>query len=462
MYELNHTYATGSIQIRRAMDAHKEWIEERLGLRVSDAAIIETDLSFCEAAIPRLIGYSDSQAPVATAIARLAERLQSVDVSPSSFPIIRLTRERAVDFERSRFAAQSAESAAYSMNSYDGPLLLRVRDLPVPIVSLAVRFHDGPNSSVETEQNIVVMSREGVQPFISLLKTLMASDGKARLQVGQGEARIVTQCGWDQLILDPNIVSLLKDDFDSFFEREAWFRKMRLPFRRGYLLHGLPGNGKSSAIRAMMTSRGLTAYTIRFFDEEIDDGDLEYLFILAAKEAPAIVLLEDIDRIFPRTGHSKTKLSLQQLLNCLDGVASSEGVITIASANDPTALDPAILRRPGRFDRVIAFGNPTPELRLQYFLKMLPSLASVNLDEAVDESEGFSFAQLREAFIMAAQADFLSDREITREDLLTSIWSLRGTTLFSNMKTSAGYGAPSTEKRRRRELGPSRSTSSVS
>jgi chaperone BCS1 len=52
---------------------------------------------------------------------------------------------------------------------------------------------------------------------------------------------------------------MLKDDFESFFKREAWFRSNKLPFRRGYLLHGPPGNGKSTAVRAMMTSRGLTA-----------------------------------------------------------------------------------------------------------------------------------------------------------------------------------------------------------
>jgi chaperone BCS1 len=243
------------------------------------------------------------------------------------------------------------------------------------------------------------------------------------------------------------VVALLKDDFESFFEREAWFRKMRLPFRRGYLLHGPPGNGKSTAIRAMMTSRGLTAYTIRFFDEHVDDSCLDSLFARAAKEAPAIVLLEDIDRSFPRTGPSKTKISLQQLLNCLDGVASGEGIITIATANEPTALDPAILRRPGRFDRVVAFADPTPELRHQYFVRMHPAFACVNLDEAVEQSAGFSFAQLREAFIMAAQTDFSEDGVIDLDDLLNSIWSLRGSLSHGSMKPSAGFAVPRPVKR---------------
>ena len=97
MHELNHTYATPSVQIRRAIESHKDWIEERLGVGLSDAAIIETDLSFCDAALPRLIGYSDRHAPVWTVIARLTDRIQSVEVPPFYFPRIRLERERAVN-----------------------------------------------------------------------------------------------------------------------------------------------------------------------------------------------------------------------------------------------------------------------------------------------------------------------------------------------------------------------------
>src|ERR1700736_5179771 len=113
----------------------------------------------------------------------------------------------------------------------------------------------------------------------------------------------------------------------------------------------------------MLTSRGLTAYTIRFFQPRVDDNDLDQLFARAAANAPSMVLLEDIDRAFPRTGQSKTEISLQQLLDCLDGVGSEEGIIVVATANEPNCLDPAILRRPGRFDRVVGFPDPTAELR---------------------------------------------------------------------------------------------------
>jgi SpoVK/Ycf46/Vps4 family AAA+-type ATPase len=65
-------------------------------------------------------------------------------------------------------------------------------------------------------------------------------------------------------VLDPNVTTLLKNDLQSFFQREQWFKKMRLPFRRGYLLHGPPGNGKSTAVRAMLTSGKLAASPFDF------------------------------------------------------------------------------------------------------------------------------------------------------------------------------------------------------
>ena len=235
-------------------------------------------------------------------------------------------------------------------------------------------------------------------------------------------------------MLDSSITSLLKDDFGSFFEREPWFRKMRLPFRRGYLLHGPPGNGKSTAIRAMLTSAGLTAYTLRLFDSRTEDADIDRVFERAVSHAPAMILLEDLDRAFPRAGESRSKVSLQQLLNCLDGVATGEGIVTVATANEPTILDPAILRRPGRFDRVVHFPNPSSALRHEYFCRMHDKFVAANLDSVVSDSEGFSFAQLREAYIMAGQPAFEANREILVKDLSSGVRSLRETLQLSNRR----------------------------
>jgi ATP-dependent 26S proteasome regulatory subunit len=135
--------------------------------------------------------------------------------------------------------------------------------------------------------------------------------------------------------------------------------------------------------------------------------------------------MEDIDRLFPRSGETACGISLQALLNCLDGISTGDGVVTIATANSPTQLDPAILKRPGRFDRVIQFAPPDVALRLRYLAKLNPSLQPEHLAQVAEESEGHSYAQLREAFIMAGQFAFDPTDDITAEDLLEAVRALR-------------------------------------
>ena len=98
---------------------------------------------------------------------------------------------------------------------------------------------------------------------------------------------------------------------------------------------------------------------------------------------------------------ARCAISQQQLLNCLDGIATQDGIVVVATANEPTALDPAILRRPGRFDRVVLFSNPNAELRLHYLRMLNSQLKELELRAAIDLSEGFSFAQPREVYILA-------------------------------------------------------------
>jgi SpoVK/Ycf46/Vps4 family AAA+-type ATPase len=192
----------------------------------------------------------------------------------------------------------------------------------------------------------------------------------------------------------------------------------------------------------MMTSRGLTAHTLRLFDSNTDDSSLDALFNQALKERPAMIVLEDLDRAFPKTGETKSRVSLQQLLNCLDGVGTGEGIIVVATANEPTILDSAILRRPGRFDRVIHFADPDFELRQAYFRHMHPAFETISMKTVATESERLSFAQLREAYITAGQQAFDRKDEVTEEDLIWGIRSLRQSMLADpNRSNATGFRA---------------------
>jgi hypothetical protein len=439
MEMLTNEFAARPALIRHAIGPHTEWIEKTLSVPLSQAVIVECDRSLVDAAIPHLLGsvaYRDSQEDPLRALTSLVE---SVELPPSYAPLFQAgAASRTIDLEEVLGGVESRHS--YSLKWDDGPVAFHVRGIPSPLIAVPVAYHAGTSTACENVAQVLIFRREASAQVLSLLERLSKPNGEPRLHTHNGLPQRILQCDWDQLVLDPSIAHLLKNDFQSFFRREPWFRKMRLPFRRGYLLHGPPGNGKSTAIRAMLTSAGLDAYAIRLFDSRTDDEDLERLFERVVNHAPGVILFEDIDRAFPRTGESKCKVSLQQLLNCLDGVATGEGIVTVATENDPAALDPAILKRPGRFDRAVHFPNPSDALRREYFCRMHQQFVDTDLNAVVTDSDGFSFAQLREAYIMAGQLAFEGNREICLIDLTAGVRSLRETSqLSSTRNTRAGF-----------------------
>ena len=179
----------------------------------------------------------------------------------------------------------------------------------------------------------------------------------------------------------------------------------------------------------MATQPTIRAFSLDFSNEWLHNDALTELFEAASHAAPSLVIFEDLDRLYGREseGENKTKITLQHLLNCLDGLGSKDGTIVVATANNPENLDSAILRRPGRFDRVVPFLAPSPKLRREYLTKVTGGrLHTAALDSAVALSDGFSFAQLRESYILAGQIALQrNDEEILGEDLLGGIKRVR-------------------------------------
>jgi hypothetical protein len=98
-----------------------------------------------------------------------------------------------------------------------------------------------------------------------------------------------------------------------------------------------------------------SGFTLNPFRYCADDYMLTAMFREAAQSTPAVVVFEDLDRCYPvdKEQEPVSRISLQQLLNHLDGIGNQDGIIVVATANNPSILDAAILRRPGRFDRVV-------------------------------------------------------------------------------------------------------------
>jgi hypothetical protein len=416
--------------IRSAIETHRSWMEEQLGVLLDQCATIETDVDLTEVGVASVLGCVEFLDVAEVAAHRLRALVERAEIPPSMMPRVQLAKTFPQRSYRSLREAdearkESKRNGQMALSWQDCPIAMHVKGLASPIIVWSISYHAGPDSCAESRAQVVIVRREFVAEVSRLIADLERTDRVARLRTLHGESKSVLHCEWNQMILDPQVVSLLKEDFDFFFDSADFFRRMELPHRRGYLLHGPPGNGKTSAVRCMLSSRGLTAYTLRLFDSQIEDRNIEDLFEMAVKRAPSVVLLEDLDRAFPRNGESKSRISTQQLLNSLDGVTTGEGIIVIATANEPALLDPAILRRPGRFDRVVHFPNPSQELREQFYMRYGRSLTSEQIGRIAQDAQGFSFAQLRESVVLAAQRSFERRGEICETDLMEGVKALR-------------------------------------
>jgi ATPase family associated with various cellular activities (AAA) len=434
-YQL-HNFATRPTLIRSAVEVWRSWVEAKLGLRLDEAVIIETRHNLSQIGVEAVLGVEHNRAGSSKVTRRLKAFLASAEIPPALPPLLGYSRSDPQLHFSAMFGGGESKPRCSRVEWQDCPVALRLHTITDPVVALNIFYQPGPHADSETEARLLIVTKRSVEQVLRLLETLDARGTTPTLTVYRSEPRKIVPVSWDDLVLSPSILSLLKNDFESFWDREQWFRERNLPFRRGFLLHGDPGNGKSTAVRAMMTSRSLSAFSIRLFEPHTTDVDLESVFEEALSQRPAIILFEDLDRAFPRNGETRCQVSLQALLNSLDGVATGEGLIIVATANEPAALDAAILRRPGRFDRVVRFANPSRNLREQYLTKMKLNLDHAALGQAVANSCGFSFAQLRESVILAAQFADERKADVEASDLLQGVGVLRETTVrgsaFSN------------------------------
>ncbi len=148
------------------------------------------------------------------------------------------------------------------------------------------------------------------------------------------------------------------EDLRDFQQSAAWYAQRGIPYRRGYLLHGPPGTGKTTTVLALAGELKLSLAVLSLSNRLM--GDESLLATVNALPAATILLIEDVDCVFknPRTTESNVGVTLSGLLNALDGVSSRDGRILFMTTNHPERLDPALLR-PGRVDRKIELGFAT-------------------------------------------------------------------------------------------------------
>lgn len=205
----------------------------------------------------------------------------------------------------------------------------------------------------------------------------------------------------DELYALPSreIVDILKD-IESFWNNVDLYKKYKFVHKRGILLYGDPGCGKSGIIQLCIKHiiEEKNGIVINIKDEDGVKFFSDFIPTLRKIEPnrPLIVLLEDIDALAGEDHYSTTKL-----LNILDGVRQIENVVYIATTNYPEKLQERITNRPARFDRRYEVAMPSAEIRKAYLESKLSKedLERIDMEDWLLCSEGMSLAHLKELVI---------------------------------------------------------------
>lgn len=200
----------------------------------------------------------------------------------------------------------------------------------------------------------------------------------------------------DELLKFPHTnMEKVLEGITKFWDMEEKFRFYGLHHRRGILLWGPAGTGKTSTIRQVVedvVKRGGVAF--KFLHPKMFAEGLR-VFRNIQPETPVVVIMEDIDVLIRINVES-------EILNILDGTEDIHKVVFLATTNHPEVLGPRIVNRPSRFDRRYKVPEPTPEAREMYLAHLLKGeqkKLKVNLKKWVKDTEGMSLAHLKELFV---------------------------------------------------------------
>ena len=208
----------------------------------------------------------------------------------------------------------------------------------------------------------------------------------------------------DQLALSQDALEMVEEAM-FWKDNEGWYRGRGIPWRRGWLLHGIPGTGKTALIRAIAEDLDLPVFVYdvaSLFNEEFQQAWSSML-----SEVPCMAVIEDIDAVFDGrkniTGREQ-HLTFDCLLSCLDGIERSNGLFVVITTNRIERIDPALGRpgenstessRPGRIDRVLELGALDEAARRKLAKRILEDWPEC-IAEVVENGDGDTGARFQE------------------------------------------------------------------
>lgn len=286
--------------------------------------------------------------------------LHAIVVSPDSgYSAMPLPAEFAKQFSN-LYKHAEVEPGKFQQVLHEGVLLLYTAGF-APVVVELKRVEKGLWLRVFTRSEQAELGRqlvEGVKYYCQEKNTL-----RGRKIDPQGRFLKIGKCSWDDLVVPEEIKQYLQNDVAGFVQKLEQYRKFGLKTKRGILLSGSPGTGKTLSARVLANEVDCTLIWVTPRDLA-DPGKVRDIYRMARDLAPSIVLFEDADLYALDRQSGNRSAIMGELFNTLDGLEELEDVLTVMTTNHPEQLERALVDRPGRFDNEIEFPLPDRNLAL--------------------------------------------------------------------------------------------------
>ena len=214
----------------------------------------------------------------------------------------------------------------------------------------------------------------------------------------------------DLLVFDGTIGEIVSD-IEQFWERQDLFTEYDLTFKRGILLYGAPGCGKSCTIKLVVSDiikRGGIAVKFTSPNSFIE---CMRVFRKLQPDTPVVVIMEDLDALMSDWP--------SRILNLLDGIDSFDKIVYLATTNYPEILEPRIKNRPSRFDRRYEIKTCSKDVRKKYLEHLISKSDKINIDidQWVLDTKNMSFSHIKELFISVClfKKDYQESLNILRD-----------------------------------------------
>ncbi|HWZ21405.1 MAG TPA: ATP-binding protein [Cytophagaceae bacterium] len=292
-----------------------------------------------------------------------------------------------------------------------GVFLIKMRGLEFLHAAL---FHKG-NQNEDEIGFFTIVSESNYAKYIEMRNNfddwvIQRDRGNLHIRVVDGEDLPYTrEHNWNDLFLPKSIKDEIKSLVENFLNSKDFYEEKKIPWKRGLLFYGDPGNGKTSIIRTIMSSYNFKPVTIV---PSANDEAIREAFSYAEDQSPSLLYFEDLDSLLEKN------IDASSFLNLMDGIAAKNGLLVIATANDISKLKSNITDRPSRFDR--KFEIPLPDQQMAYlYLKkwfegLIPAKKLKELARHAEKYE-FSYAYLKELYISSMFEALASNRKTPTE-----------------------------------------------